>query len=168
MMLSLQLILIFILIFTLSALYLDERQRQKSKVTTSRITRFWEGNERRCYVRVDADLPVRYTIPKGSVNLDAIKTKNISVGGICMTLNEKLSMHEILALEIGLPEGPMAVTVKGEIVWVREDIEQGKKDGIRHFDIGIEFRELLPKDKDRLFKFIKEHRKTESAQGSIT
>lgn len=163
MILSLQIILIFILIFTLSALYLDDKQRQKSKITTSRVTRFWEGNERRCYVRIDIDLPVRYTIPRGSVNLDAIKTKNISVGGICMTLNEKLNMHEILALEIELPEGPMPVMVKGEIVWVREDIAQSRKDEIRHFDIGIEFRELLSKDRDRLFKFIKEHRKTKSA-----
>lgn len=152
-----QIILIVVLCSVLGALYLDEKQKNKIKFPTGRLTQFWDGSERRRYVRVSTNVPIRYSLPKESNNhIKAIKTKDISVGGICMTVNEKLNPRLRLYLEIETPGLPSPVCARGEVVWVKESTEDKNEDGIRYFNIGIEFKEVQPKDKERLFSYIKE------------
>jgi len=156
MILYLQIILIMVLLVTLVALYLNERQKRKEKVPIAKLTRVWEENERRSFVRVNTDVPVRYAIPKKVSNPKPVKSKNISVGGIAISLCEKLTLRDTISLEVEIPGVPVPVTVTGEVAWIREDVEQEDEQGIRHFSAGIEFKELLPKDKKRISKFIKE------------
>lgn len=157
MILLIQLILICVLVLILIALYLDERYKHKTGVPTGRLTQFWDGAERRRFVRINADVPVRYTLPKTNNNAKAIKTNNMSVGGICISLTEKLSPHDKLSLEIEcLPFPSPPIVAKGEVVWIKEDTQEENKDGIRRFTMGIEFKDISPQGKERLFKFIKE------------
>jgi len=157
MMLHIQIILIVVLCSILAALYLDEKQKNKIKFPTGRLIQLWDGSERRRYVRVSTNVHIRYSLPKESNNhIKAIKTKDISVGGICMTVNEKLSPHLKLCLEIETPGVPSPVCARGEVVWVKDNTEDKNDDGIRYFNIGIEFKEVQPKEKERLFKYIKE------------
>ena len=156
MILSLHIILIAILIFTLVALNTDERYKRKTKIPRGKLTCVWEGGERRCFTRVNSDMPVRYNFSKMSNNAKAVETKNISIGGICMSIDEKLALHDQVSLEIELPGLSASINAKGEIVWVKENRSQSGRAGIRHFDVGIEFKDLAPKGKSLLFKFLKE------------
>ena len=161
MIIYLQIILITVLVFTLLALYFDERQKRKSKTPTAKLTHFWEESERRSFVRIDADVPIKYSLPKGPNTLKNGRMKNLSLGGIGMTLNEKFNPKDSLLLEIGLPDSSAPIIAKGEIAWVKENTAQKDPEGVRHFDVGIEFKELSPKDRDRLLKFIKDRGKTQ-------
>jgi len=155
MILYLQIILITVLVVTLVALYFDERQKKREKAPVAKLTRVWEENERRTFVRINADVPVRYNIPKKVNNPKPVKTKNISVGGIAISLNEKLALRDRISLEMEMPDVPTPVMVIGEVVWIREDVEQEDQQGVRHFSAGIEFKEILPKDQAKISKFIK-------------
>ncbi|MCM8782567.1 MAG: PilZ domain-containing protein [Candidatus Omnitrophica bacterium] len=156
MILAIQIIIIFVLVFTLLALYREEKRTEKATAPVGRLTQAWEGNERRNFIRIDADVPIRYSLPKGPNNSKVIKTKNISIGGIAMTLNEKLNPHDRLSLQIEIPGSSTPIIVDGEVVWVKEKTDQRDIQGIRYFDIGVEFKDLLTKDKERLFRFINE------------
>lgn len=160
MILYLQIILITVLIVTLVALYFDERQKKKEKAPVAKLTRAWEENERRTFVRINVDVPARYSIPKKVNNPKPVKTKNISVGGVAISLNEKLVLRDRISLEMAIPDIPTPVIVIGEVAWIREDVEQKDQQGIRHFSAGIEFKEILAKDKARISKFIKECEKS--------
>lgn len=162
MILYIQIILICVLILILASLYLDERYKQKNKIPKGKLTQFWDGTERRRFVRISANVPVRYSLPKGGDNLKVVKTKDISIGGICMTITEKLSPNIGLRLEIELGEATSPIFAKGEVVWVKEDADLKDKEGIRYFSVGVEFREILPKDRERLVGFIK---RSEQIQG---
>lgn len=157
MILYIQLILITVLCAILGALYIDEKHRNKIKFPTGKLIQLWDGSERRRYVRISADVPIRYSLPKEYNNhVKAIKTKDISVGGICMIVNEKLNLHIMLCLRIDTPGLSSPIYAKGEVVWVKENTEDKNTEGIRYFNIGIEFNDVQPQDKERLFSYIKE------------
>jgi len=159
-----QLILISVLVFTLLALYFDERRKNLLKIPRGRITGFWEGAERRRHFRVDADMPVRYSLTKGTTNFKAAKTKNISAGGICISIKEKLTPMDTVSLEIDMDGSRGFVIAKGEVMWVKEGPKQEGTEGVRHFDVGLEFKDLSNRDKDKLFNFITEYGKVQIEQ----
>lgn len=149
-----------VLLLILTALYIDERQKKQTKISRGKLIHVWDGSERRRFVRISADIPVRYSLPKGPNNIKAPKTKDISIGGICITINEKLMPRASLCLVIEPAGSPEPILANGEVAWVKENTQETNKEGIRYFDIGIEFKDILPKDKERLFGFIKEFEKT--------
>jgi len=155
MILYIQATLIAVLVFTLIALYFDETHKRRFGTPTGKMTQCWDGSERRRFVRIAKDISIKYSMPKEADKYKVIKTNNISIGGICMTINEKFSLKALLSIEIALLDSPNPIFAKGEVVWVTENPQQDN-DGIRYFDIGIEFKDILPQDRERLFKFIKQ------------
>jgi c-di-GMP-binding flagellar brake protein YcgR len=154
-MLYLQILLIVVLSLILGALYIEEKRKNKLRIPAGKLTELWDGSERRRYVRIRTDVPVRYTLPKEQDNSRAFKTKDISMGGICMTVSEKLAPHLKLCLQIEVEGSADPILAKGEVVWAKENSEIKNEAGIRYFDIGVEFKELLPKNKERFFSFVK-------------
>jgi hypothetical protein len=95
----------------------------------------FNGRERRSYVRVDRELPIRYRIkghPSGQIYTGA--TKNISQGGLCVEiirhqdeLIETLSSikkQPFLEVELTLPgrngqPGPQTDWITGRVDWLR-------------------------------------------------
>ena len=156
MILSIQAIVICILTIILVLFYFDERKKQASSIPTGKLTRFWDGIDRRRFVRLNADVPVKYSLPKNSYDLKITKAKNISAGGICVTLNEKLASDTKISLEICLPTPNRHIVARGKVAWVEEEVKSNNKEGTRCFNVGIEFKEMSPEDRDALFHFIKE------------
>lgn len=159
MILYIQIILMAVLLLILITLYIDEKQKRQAKIPTGKLTHIWDGSERRRFVRISTNVPVRYSLPKNPNDIKISKTKDISTGGICITINEKLIPRARLCLEIEPRESHGPILAKGEVAWVKENTEAMSKEGIRYFDIGIEFKDILPKDKERLFGFVKEFKK---------
>lgn len=155
-----QIILICVLMLILAALYIDERQKRSAKIAAGKLTEIWDGAERRRFLRVNTGMPVKYTIPAGSKNHNPTKSKNISAGGICITINEKLPPKSLLDLEIDLPDSAKPLVVRGEVMWTKEETGDANAQGIRRFSVGVEFKEILSRDPKRLVKFIEEAQKT--------
>lgn len=162
MLLYIQIIGIVVLTSVLILTYLEENQKKKSILPTGKLTHIWNGSERRRFVRIPVNVPVRYNLSKGINNPKVAMTNDISTGGICITIKEKLSPNCTIDLEIEPEKSSTPILAKGQIVWVKETAKQKNAGDIRYFNIGVEFREILPKEKERLYNFIKGLKETNS------
>jgi len=153
----LQFVLLALLIVILVTLFNDDRKKRKAGIPAGTLMRIWNGSERRRFVRVGAHVPVRYSISISARPLKVTKTHNVSIGGICINLNEKLMLNSLLFLEIEISSSPAGHTIlaKGEVVWIDEETGEVTADGIRHFTAGIEFKEMSSRDREKLADFVK-------------
>ena len=96
------------------------------------------GIDNRLFERVDAEFGVRYS-PQGSDGEFCSTTKNISGGGIRMSLLKKLNPGTIVDLELFKCNTDIHARCRGEIVWVwnepmNEETEQSFEAGIQFID----------------------------------
>lgn len=111
--------------------------------------------ERRKYPRLNVNVRVNWdkagsSAPRQSEKSDI--TKNVSEGGICLIVYDKPEIGQHLLLKIELPAKKI-IQSKGRIVWVKEFGIVGKTDEMR-YDIGIEFSDIDPGDREGLKEFI--------------
>jgi hypothetical protein len=84
--------------------------------------------------RIDGAVTVRYSPPGSPVENYAI-TKNISGGGIKISLFRNLSPGTVLDLEIFKVNSNDSARCRGEIMWINRTADKGK----RCFEAGIKF-----------------------------
>ena len=109
------------------------------------------GAERRRHKRKDLETQVGYS------SENRAKARNISIGGICIEADQKLSMGTILFLVIPLKDNGM-VQVIAEVVWCRKGRESS-------YDIGLEFFCLNDYSKEKIVQYIYGMKDNEEAGG---
>jgi hypothetical protein len=73
---------------------------------------------------------------KSEARTEHSKTRNISIGGICITtLGKPLKVDDIFRLEFSLPGQEKMITSEGRVVWNRKALDGG----VTFYDNGIEF-----------------------------
>ncbi len=117
-----------------------------------------EGAENRRFERVDIPLNVAYSLEAGDAMRTALmnRTKNVSVGGICVIVYEKLERERVIFLNLSVSD-LCSVTVKGTVAWQAPYKEE---DGRTRFETGVKFAVLESEDKKILMTLIKHHSKT--------
>ena len=111
--------------------------------------------EQRRYVRLSASVEVTWrkiADSSGQPSPQDDITKNISEGGICLIVYEKVAIEDVLDLVIELPTQKI-IHCKGKIRWVKEFEIIGEK-GKRRYDIGIEFKDITSADREEIKKFV--------------
>lgn len=93
--------------------------------------------DRRVFERVPAAINVAYRVYGGKSKFKTI-SKDISGGGIRLSLNEKLDEGTILELEIGLPDTNRSIPALGKVAWTVEFVVRGDS-VMKYYDTGIEF-----------------------------
>lgn len=107
------------------------------------------SQERRRYFRLDSRIPMRYRkIEANSQEFRGSLMKNISKGGVQMTVYEFLGRNLKLALEIPLESGISPVQGSSRVAWVR------KTSFSEQYDVGIEFVNLNQGDGTQIATFI--------------
>jgi len=76
------------------------------------------------------------------------KTRNISEGGICLNINERVQVGELLDLVIILPN-QKTIRSKSRVQWIRESEVVTKR-----FDVGLEFLNISTQDREELKAFV--------------
>jgi uncharacterized protein (TIGR02266 family) len=111
--------------------------------------------ERRKYVRLTADVEVRYDVldTKSHEAMQAV-TRNISAGGICLIINEQLPIGTVLQLDIYLPQNQPVIKAKGKIVWISAFRMANEKE---RYDAGIEFIEIDEEQRKIIDKYVLRH-----------
>lgn len=94
------------------------------------------GTDNRVFERVNGEFAVRYS-PHGSNREFCSTTKNISGGGIRMSLLKRLDPGTLVDLEIFKYDADIRTRCRGKIAWVWE--ETMDKENELMFDAGIEF-----------------------------
>jgi len=94
------------------------------------------GTDNRLFERFEGELAVRYS-PQGSSREFCTTTKNISGGGIRISLLKRLRPGTILDLEIFKYNNDIKVRCRGKVVWTWD--EPMDKEMGQHFETGIQF-----------------------------
>ncbi|MFH1848309.1 MAG: PilZ domain-containing protein [Candidatus Omnitrophota bacterium] len=154
MLLLLNLSIAAILVCILVMLYMDDRANKRRKTPMGRMQAFWDEKNRRQFIRYQAELGVRYT--HENILADG-KTRDMSLGGICLIACEKPRINTILQLEIEIPFNRQAITAHGKVAWVKEDVSEKDDSGRRYFIIGLEFIKISAESRAELSNYIKNH-----------
>lgn len=88
-------------------------------------------------------------------------TENIGAGGICVIIKEDLGLFQGVDLELFLEDDRPPIKCGGTIVWVVKKSE-GKQKSNYVYDIGIEFIDIRPEDRDKISEAVEEIIKTQS------
>ncbi len=80
----------------------------------------YNGQEKRGYPRVDANLVINYRIQELPDTYDLSQTKNISQGGILITTSKLFEKGIQLTMNLRIPLVPQKVKLSGEVVESRE------------------------------------------------
>lgn len=109
--------------------------------------------ERRKHSRIDADLKIVWAkTDKQAIDNTAL-SKNISEGGICIIVDEKINAGEILNLKINL-SSKNTIQIQGKTAWVSEfPMIHGEKCEEKYV-IGIEFINMPPAAREQIKRFV--------------
>jgi len=96
----------------------------------------YSRSERRTFRRIEGEFPVRYTPSRGRREYRTV-TKNISGGGMRITIFKRVPQGTILDLEIFRDDSGRNARCKGEVRWIGS---AGKRK--KALDAGIKFLDL--------------------------
>ena len=101
--------------------------------------------DRRRFLRIKFPFTI-HLYPVGSQPISAY-AEDISIGGVKVTIHEKFDVPSIIKLELYVKLRP--INCNGKITWIKER-ESEFLEGETLYDIGIEFQELKPEEKEAI------------------
>ena len=111
------------------------------------------GVERRRFPRLNISANVEYAIlDKLPLAEKKTLTKNISAGGICLIVYEKIELGTVLDLKIQLEDINYTIKTKGRAVW--SSYFTLTSDSRPRYDLGIEFIDIEQSDRQKLSQHI--------------
>ena len=114
------------------------------------------GTYNRVFERVDGELAVRYS-PQGSDREFCTTTKNISGGGMRISLLKRLDPGTLLDLEIFKYNKDLRTRCRGRVAWVWDEPFDKEQDQL--FEAGIEFINSRLLCTGRLISYLEEENK---------
>lgn len=165
-MIAIQIGVIVFLLFILVIIYQDEYRKRRLARKSAKVNSFWNGNkDRRKTPRISIEIDVLYEVLSGNTAAKhASMSRNIGLGGIGLTLNEKLLPGTVLSLQLNIPQSQRPISTQVEIVWVKEIFKKNSaQKGQRLFGAGIKFTKIGPGDESALSSFI--NRRAKNTQG---
>lgn len=155
-MLLVSVLLVALLSGLLLLLLWEDRKGALHRAAPGRLTGWWTTAERRSRKRRQVALDVWYEVliaaGADTVEHHQAVSDNVSEGGICLRLYERLNPRTTLKFEILLPHDPAPVCGTGEVRWTRERELAGAR---RTFLSGIQFVDLHPSERDRLSRTLR-------------
>lgn len=121
--------------------------------------------ERRKYSRVRDGVRAIYKVMgvEGEYDLAVL---NLSGGGMCLPLSQKMKKGTLLELNLNMPPEKEPFFALAEVVWQSPD--PISKEGKAYYETGIEFLRLGLKDKMRIIRYIyKRLKEKKKGDGSI-
>ena len=100
--------------------------------------------EKRMYERVSIKVKLTYELKNRPKILKDSESKDISGGGICLSLKERLLPKTQIAMRIDLGDNSETLNLDGTVVWNRRVEIAGKIGPIVYYDTGIEFNNADP------------------------
>ena len=116
--------------------------------------KFIEGisTERRQFPRLAATVDIGYNILDKKQAEEKTVTKNISSGGICLIVYEKIPIGTPLALSLHISDINCTIKAKGKVIWSSYfTVGQDKRE---RYDLGIEFTEIAESDRQKISQYV--------------
>lgn len=112
--------------------------------------------ENREYVRLDANLRIDWKrLMETSNHMVEFPdvTTNISAGGLCMIMHERINVGDELKIRMELPSKKF-IYAQGIVSWINEFVIS-KKEGKRIYYTGVEFTEIHGEFQEELHEFVR-------------
>lgn len=110
--------------------------------------------DKRKFPRLQFSVDVQYQIVRGkSAKALKSRTRNISEGGLCMMLLEKVRAGTILSLEFRLPDTDSPIAATGKVVWV-EKLAIISAEAAVSYDCGVVFVDIAPGDREKIGRHV--------------
>ena len=114
--------------------------------------------ERRRFPRLSLDVGVDFVVlpqPGTGARQELFTTgsKNLSLGGICILVFEKLKVGDALELKFSIPGLDRFIVAKGRVVWSGKLRVRGVETD-KAYEAGIEFVEINQPDKERIQAYV--------------
>ena len=107
--------------------------------------------EKRKFPRLPLTVKVKYEVLKVSpLREEENQSKNVSAGGICLVLREKINIGALLRLKLSLQGEVNFIIVKGKVVWV----EEFSVNDYKAYDCGIEFVDVGPQNQEDISRYL--------------
>jgi c-di-GMP-binding flagellar brake protein YcgR len=106
--------------------------------------------ERRRYVRIIESLKITYKVVEPPDGTGKCSTEDIGGGGIRFSVKDKVSVGDIVDLEISIPDTSNSIKTVGQVMWVN-------KTGHFNFQymMGVKFIKIHPFDRGKLLNYIR-------------
>jgi len=114
----------------------------------------YPGIDRRLYPRLPASI-VEYSLDIDGTKEHSSFARDVSVGGVCILVSEKIELNTILSLKIYLPHYKKPVQAKGTVVWIRKSAFLNPKD--KHYDAGIKLIEINEGERDKIYEYTQKY-----------
>ena len=109
--------------------------------------------EKRRFPRLNTSVDIEYGIfKKESLQEGKAVTKNISAGGICFVVCEKIEIDTILDIKFNLKDINYTIKARGKVV--RSSCFTAISDNIARYDLGVEFIEIRDADRQKLSQYV--------------
>ena len=103
--------------------------------------------ERRKFVRLKAIVEVKYVVI-GKPGQMKVFSKNVSAGGLCILMEERLDKDTPLQLHIKIPDLKEPIRALGRVVWQQESDQPGK------LNTGVEFVGISDFDRFNINRYV--------------
>lgn len=115
----------------------------------------WSGQKARAHPRVPLECAVEYAVRRQASEGEAPprrrgRTTDISRDGLELLLPERISIFNVLRVDLHLPQGTLSLL--GEVVWAQSS-KAAAAAGIRH---GLRFTEMGPQERQRLDRLLED------------
>ena len=110
--------------------------------------------EKRKFQRLPFNVNVKWEIlDVHTLSGEEIQANNMSAGGICLVILEKVNIGTLLKLKLSLPHEVSSMIIKGRVIWIKEfSVTHTSYD--KAYDCGIEFIDLGPQDQKNLSRYL--------------
>ena len=135
----------------------EERRAAKQGGPQGFLTGLWTtGRERRHFRRIRFALPIRYEVMLSAAVVSGawttVESHDVSEGGMCLRMYERLAILTRLKFEIPLHRPEILIRGTGEVRWTQEEAHSGAR---RTFRTGVQFVQISPQDRERLLHLLK-------------
>ncbi|NQT90032.1 MAG: PilZ domain-containing protein [Candidatus Omnitrophica bacterium] len=100
--------------------------------------------ERRLFERVSVPIKLQYEVKNRPKLTEESTSRNISGGGICLALSEKLLPKTELIMKIDIGKDKNTISIDGRVSWNRRVEIAGDSGPVVYYDTGIEFNNTDP------------------------
>jgi c-di-GMP-binding flagellar brake protein YcgR len=126
------------------------------------------NENRREFPRLDFDVEFKHWVfSEPSLKPIRNKGKNISAGGLCIMVFEKLEIGTLLKLEFSLQGADKPIMAKGKVMWIDELVIFSHGTHVS-YNCGVEFVEISPHDQENISLHIMRNIKTLNSADSQT
>ena len=110
--------------------------------------------DKRKFPRLSFNVEVKYELLRGrSPKAKKSQAKNISAGGLCVMILEKIRAGTLLNLEFSLPDADTPIIATGKVVWV-EKLSIYGAEPLVSYDCGVSFVDITPGDREKISRHV--------------